>query len=96
MWSIGDVKIAPVEKVPWFSDFLEGANLSERVHIEDCGASAEIWKRDDRLFLEVLAPAVRLVDKQGTHVLVLPKGEYRYWPLKAASEAREQGEQSGN
>jgi hypothetical protein len=83
MWRHGDVLIESIERIPKEVIeragvvLLEGDTTGHRHEIED-PETAKVFEHDSVLYLQVLAPAARLVHPEH-RAIVLHKGAYRVW-----------------
>ena len=83
MWRHGDVLIASVGRIPNGVRRLPGAVLAwgeitgHSHRIED-DRSAELYARDDVMYIRVTAPEARLVHEEQLPI-VLPQGDYKFW-----------------
>jgi hypothetical protein len=83
MWRQGDVFIESVTRVPATAThvshgvLVEGEATGHSHRLEDL-STAEVFQKDDDLFVRVLAHSARIVHEEHNPI-ALPRGIYRVW-----------------
>lgn len=83
MWRHGDILIAPAPAIPEgakrrATTVLARGELTGHSHRIEDTQTAGLWDFRGEMFLEVTAPAARIVHQEHKPIL-LPRGIYRFW-----------------